>query len=270
MRFFIFALACFIGQASYASDLFTNLQPRSFQLADSLEADATIGGYPIWKSDGKWRLFDIVRRESSGSGASVALGDIKVFQTAEKRLVAVMIVSSNLTQNNLRWLGEPCKRDDMLYKANIGRSTWEDNCVTLNHITNYANNPGGKDAELYALFKEQGIDTPPTVLQFLFTRNGSNGRFYNVRISVNPEAFGFAKEMEPNWGRNPWNKTMSFNDPAKKQFIDALGAWGLTFAKQMDAALDQKQDAFASIAPLTSVLSQKLPPVEPKAKVTLD
>jgi hypothetical protein len=270
MKLFISVLALCMAQAAYASDLFSNLQPRPFKLADALEADATIGGYPIWKGDGKWRLFDIVRRESTGNAANVALGDIKVFQTSEKRLVAVMIISANLSQNDIRWLGEPCKRDDMLYKANIGRSTWEDNCVTLNHITNHANNPVGKDAELYALFKEQGVDIPSTVLQFQFTRNGSNGRFYHVRLSVNPEAYGFSKESEPSWGRNPWNKTMSFNEPVKKQFIDALGAWGLGFAKQMDAALDQKQDAFTSIPPLSSVLTLKPTVAEPKSKLTLD
>lgn len=270
MKLFISALALCLSQAANASDLFINLQPRPFMLADALEADATIGGYPIWKSDGKWRLYDIVRRDSTGAAATVAVGDVKAFQTAEKRLVAVMIVSSNLSQNDIRWLGDPCKRDDMLYKANISRSTWEDNCVTLNHITNYAHNPGGKDAELYALFKEQGVDIPSTVLQFQFTRNGSNGRFYNVRLSINPEAYGFAKESEPNWGRNPWNKTMSFNEPAKKQFIDTLGVWGLGFAKQMNAALDQKQDAFASIPPLISVLNQNPTASELKTKVTLD
>lgn len=272
MKFFKLVLAAVLltGQVTFAADVFNNLQPRPFKLADTLESDATIGGYPIWKNDGKWRLLDLIRRESTGSTEATQIGDAKFFQTAEKKLIAVMAVSVNLNQKNVRWLGEPCKREDMLYKANIGRSIWEDNCFTLNHITNYASNPGGKDAELYALFKDQGVDTPQTVLQFQFTRNGTNGRFYHVRISVNPEAYGFAKDREVNWGRSGWNKTISFNDPAKKEFIDALSAWGLNFAKQMDAALEKNQEAFSSVSSLTNLLKMQQPVPESKPKVRLD
>jgi len=266
---FSLAIVMCAGQATFAADVFNKQQPRPFKLADALEPDATIGGYPIWKNDGKWRLLDLIRRESTGSAEVTTIGDAKFFQTAEKKLIAVMTVSANLNQRNVRWTGEPCKREDMLYKANIGRSVWEDNCVTLNHIANYAQNPGGKDAELYAMFKEQGVDTPQTVLQFQFTRNGTQGNFYHVRISINPEAYGFAKDRET-WGRSGWNKTMSFNDPAKKAFIDALSAWGLNFAKQMDAALEKNQEAFYAVTPLSSLLKSQQPATESKPKVTLD
>jgi hypothetical protein len=252
MKVIILAIAIFVCHASFAADLFNRQQPRPFKLAEPLEADATIGGYPIWKGDGQWRILDIVRRDSSS--AKVAIGEVVLFQTKNKKLVSVMTVAAPLGGESVRWLGEPCKRDDMLFKANTGRSIWEDNCVTLNHLTNYANNPGGNAGELYAMFKEQGIETPPTVLALTFTRNGMNGNFVNVVLQVNPEAYGFAREPEVSWGRNPWNKTMSFNDPAKKQFIDALGAWGLLFSKQMDAALNQKQTAFDSIASLGNTL----------------
>lgn len=270
MKFFILAFAIFCSQAAFAADLFTRQQPRPYKLAEPLEADATMGGYPIWRGDGQWRILDIVRRDSSTN--RVAIGDATFFQTKNKKLVSVMTVSATLGGDSVRWMGEPCKRDDMLFKANIGRSMWEDNCVTLNHLTNYANNPSGTAAELYALFKEQGIETPPTVLALTFTRNGTNGNFVNVILKINPEAYGFVREPEINWGRNPWNKTMSFNDPAKKQFIDALSAWGLTFAKQMDAALNQKQNAFDAIASLEKILDglQKPAAVAKKPTIALE
>lgn len=252
MKIIIWAFAFLLSQATYAADLFVGKQPRAFQLADPLEADATIAGYPLWKGGVQWRIMDIVRSDSSTT--RVPIGETVLFHTKDKRLVAVMTVTAAMGGVNVRWTGEPCKRDDMLYKANIGRHIWEDNCFTLNHLTNYANNPGGKSAELYAMFKEQGIETPPTVLALNFTRNGTRGNFLHIGLRINPEAFGFAREAETSWGRSPWNKTMSFKDPAKKQFIDALSAWGLTFAKQMDAALNQDGNAFDSIPSLDSSL----------------
>lgn len=251
--------ALILSQPALAADLFTRQQPRPFKLAEPLEAGATIGDYPIWKSDGQWQILDIIRRDSSGN--KVAIGEAVFFQTKAKQLHMVMTVTASLGGESVRWLGEPCKRDDMLFKANIGRSLWEDNCVTLNHITNYANNPTGKSAELFALFKEQGIDSPPTVLNLSFTRNGTSGNFLQIMLKVNPEAYGFTRESEINWGRNPWNKTMAFNDPTKKQFIDALSSWGLTFAKQMDDALRQKPAAFESIPSLQAALAAIPKPV---------
>jgi len=181
-----------------------------------------------------------------------------------------MKISATLAYGRTRWLGEPCKRDDMLYKANIGRSMWEDNCVTINYISVYMNNPGAKEGELYALFAEQGINPPPTILQITLTRHGVNGNFLIITISVNTEVMGFTRETEVSWGKNPWNKTMSFKDSEKKQFVDALGAWSLQFAKQMDVALDKKSDAFVAIPSWRSVLNGISKPEPIKPAVSLD
>ncbi len=270
MKHFAFYLLIFLCNHLAAADLFDGTKPRDFKLADPLELNATVGGHPIWNGEGKWRLFNLVRRDSTGSGPAIPIGDVGLFQTENKKFVAVMKISATLAEGNTRWVGEPCKRDDMLYKANIGKSIWEDNCVTINHISAYANNPSGSDAELYALFVEQGVSPPPTILQITLTRNGTRGNFLKTTISVNPEVMGFARETEVSWGRNPWNKTMSFKDPEKKQFIDALGVWALQFAKRMDDALDKKTDAFVAIPTWRSVLTEMPKPETIKPTVSLD
>lgn len=252
MKVLILFVALLLGQVVAAADLFVRQQPRSFTLAEPLEADATLGGYPVWQSNGPWRIVDIVRRDSSTG--RLAIGETILFQVKNKKLHAVLTVAGTLGGESVRWGGEPCKRDDMLFKANMGRSIWEDNCFTLNHITSYMSNPGGKSAELYSLLPAQGIESPPTVLVLTFTRNGTSGNFYSVTLKVNPEAFGFAREMEVNWGRNPWHKNMSFQDADKKQFIDALSRWGVDFANRLDAALAQKTNAFDGLPVLDSVL----------------
>jgi hypothetical protein len=252
MKVLILFVALLLGQVVAAADLFVRQQPRSFTLAEPLEAGATLGGYPVWQGNGPWQIVDIVRRDSSTG--RVAIGETILFQVKNKKLHAVLTVAGTLGGESVRWGGEPCKRDDMLFKANIGRSIWEDNCFTLNHITSYMSNPGGKSAELYSLLQAQGIESPPTVLALTFTRNGTSGNFYSVTLKVNPEAFGFAREIEVNWGRNPWHKNMSFQDADKKQFIDALSRWGVEFANRLDAALAQKPNAFDGLPVLDSML----------------
>lgn len=245
--------SAFLSTAAFAAELFPNLQPRQYALADKLESDATIGGYPIWIGEGKWRLGELARSDSTGNAASVALGKATFFQTEGKNLVAVMEVFSNLQAGSGYWVDEPCKRDDMLFKLQMAGGK-EDNCVTINHITRYMSNPGGKAAEAYALFKEQGIEIPPTMLQVRLTRNATSLRKLMITLWLNPEVLGLPREPEPEWGRNPWNKTMSYSNPAKKQLIDALVVWATKFGKQMDEGLKQKPDAFVGIPSWRTVL----------------
>jgi hypothetical protein len=265
----LFALTALIVQLACSAELFPNSNPRPFTLAEKLEGDATIGGYPIWQGEGKWRIVDLIRTDSTGSAASIPLGTARFFQSEGKQWIAAMEVKSNLQSGSGFWLGEPCKRDDMLFKFQLAAGR-EDNCVTINHITHYMSNPGGKAAELYALLKEQGVDIPPTVLQIQLTRNGLSQRTLYYSIWINPELAGFPRESEPEWGRNPWNKTMSFKDAAKKQYIDALTTWATTFVKQMDDGLRQKPDAFAQIPSWRSIMDGVVKVESSKPTVTLD
>jgi hypothetical protein len=266
----VFLLAAFLtAQVGSAAELFPKNSPRPYELADKLEPDATMGGYPIWAGEGKWRLFELTRSDSTGGASSVPLGAARFFQTEGKNFVAAMEVRSNLQNGSGFWLGEPCKRDDMLFKSQLAGGR-EDNCVTINHITRYMSNPGGKAAELYAMLKEQRVDVPPTVIQIAFTRNAQSSRTLTYILWINPELSGLPRETEPEWGRNPWNKTMSFKDPTKKQYIDALTAWAINFQKRMNDALDQKPDAFAGIPSWRNVLDGAVKPEQTKAKVDLD
>jgi hypothetical protein len=268
-RALIAFVAIFAAQHVGAAELFPNDSPRQFALADKLEADSTIGGYAIWSGEGKWRFSDLELTTSTGGPDPIPLGAARFFQTESKSLVAAMEVRSNLRIGNGFWTGEPCKRDDMLFKLQLA-SGREDNCLTINHIASYMSNPGGKAAETYAFLKEQGIDIPPTVIAITVTRNASSLRRLVYTLWVNPEMAGFARETEPNWGRNPWNKTMSFNDPAKKQFIDQLIVWSKKFQTSVDLALNRKQDPYQGITSWRSGVEIATKPEAAKAKVILD
>ena len=257
---------------AYAGDVFNRNEPRPFNFADELETDASIGGYPIWQGEKKWRLFEISRSDSGGTAQSVPLGRVRVFQTENKNFVAAMTVAGNLAQASASdWNDEPCKRDDMLFKSSLGGKFRDINCVTINHVTNYASNPGGQAAKLFALFKEQGVDTPSTVLQIVFTRHSTNLRRLEVVLNINPELMGFPREPETTWGRSAWHQSQSFGNAEKKRFIDALSAWSLLFAKQMDVAFSKDLQAFTSIPSWRAVLdAQPKAAVVVKAKAVLD
>lgn len=265
-----FTLAFLVAtQVVFSAELFPDGKPLSMTIGDRIEPGSTVGGYPIWNGEGKWRYLESAKWDTTG--VVVGLGRATVFQTENKQFVATMSVIGNLALAPSRdWTDEPCKRDDYLFKSLSGGPFRNINCVSINHIVGYPGNVTGKDAEAFAFFKEQGIDVPPTVIRVTFTRYTDSMRRYEVRLSINPEIVGFQRDTGTVWGQNSWHKTQAMNNPDKKKFIDELSAWASAFAKQMDPAFDKEPNAFASIPTWRKGVDVTLKLDEPKKKVTLD
>lgn len=270
MRTALLTILALVTQTSFAADVFDRYEPRNYSLADRLEADATIGGYPIWNGEGKWRLIEIKRHDSTGVAMSIPMGRVTLFQTENKQFVAAMDVIANLAQGTASdWTDEPCKREDLLFKSSLGGAFTNVNCVTINHLANYMRNPGGKIAEAIAEAKSQGVEIPPTVLLITATRYSSNNRWLQVKLVLNPEIDGFERASE-SWGLNPWHKSRYFKDPKKKAFIDNLGVWSVKFAKAMDQAFEKKTDAFSSISTWRASFQQTSSETPIEKKIILD
>jgi hypothetical protein len=271
MKILLCICVLLMNQASNAADVFDGSKPMPFMVGDRLANGLTIGGYPIWKGEGKWRIFDLSTANAGGGAMPVPLGTLSVFQTEEKKFVALMRVTANLAQASASdWTDSPCKRDDMLFKASIGGPFNNVNCITINHITGYPGNPGGRNAELYALLKEQAVEIPPTVIQIVFTRYTNNLRRLVVVLYVNPELAGFPRDNETQWGRNSWHKSQATNDPGKTRFIEALSKWSVQFGKQMNIAFDKKAEAFTAVESWRTVYSEQPMPISVKPKIILD
>lgn len=271
MRFLLACVLLGFLKLSTAGDVFNRKQPRHFTMAEQLEPHATIGGYPIWPGENKWRIWNITTHNSSGTADPVTIGVLSLFQTEGKKFIATMTVSANLDQgSSVGWSGELCKRIDMLYKINLGRDFWNENCLSINHITNFPGNPGGRAAELYALIMESGVEVPPTIIQVAFSRTGPNLRMYRVVLNINPELAGIARETETQWGRSRWHKSAYFRDADKKQLIDDLVKWATPFANQMEFAYQKRDDAFVSIPSWRSILEKQGTTFPAKPKMLLN
>ncbi len=52
-KFFCLVFIFLFNHLVLAADLFDGNKPRDYRLADSLDINTTIGGYPIWNGEGK-------------------------------------------------------------------------------------------------------------------------------------------------------------------------------------------------------------------------
>lgn len=258
-----------LSQFAIAAELFPNGKPQTMSIGDRIEPGSTIGGYPIWNGENKWRYFESAKLDTTG--VVVGFGRATVFQTENNQFVATMVVSGNLAQAlSNDWTDEPCKRDDFLFKASLGGQFSNINCVSINHIVGYPGDVKGKDAEAFAFFKEQGIDVPPSIVRVTFTRYSNNMRRYQVTLNINPEIVGFQRDTGNVWGQSTWHKSQAMNNPEKKKFINDLSVWATSFAKQMDAAFSKEPNAFSSIPSWRVGVDSTLKTNTPKAKVVLD
>lgn len=239
---------CLLARLAFAGDVFERFEPRSFSGGDRLENDASVGGYPVWPGERQWQMLALVRTSTVGATPPVPLGELRAFHIEGDKLIAVIQERGNLRDGNGDdWTDEPCKRNDVLFKASLGGKFRDVNCVMINHVTSFLGNPSESWATFYSFLKDKGIDVPPTVIRITFTRYSKYARRLVVVLTVNPEVVGFARDKETSWGRSIWHPSQAMNDPDKKRFIEALGKWAVGFGRKMDAAFEKKSDAFADI-----------------------
>lgn len=256
IRFKLILIAGYLFHSlAIAQELFPGLEPRAFEFGQPINVADTIGGYPIWQNDGRWRLFHLVLQSSTLGNP---LGRASWIQTEEGRFVAGMEVKANLRGSPAPdWTDEPCKRVDFLYKKNLKGLYTNVNCVSINHRVNYFVTPTGMYQEYLAKFREHKIEFPPTVIVITVTRYSNNGRRYVVELVINPELEGFQRASESLWAVNPWHKSQAFRDPRKKAYIESLSRWADQFAEHIDAAFEMKLDAFVGMTSWRTVQSIK-------------
>lgn len=250
----VVATLMFLTTTAYAEELFPNNKPIPFEFGRPLAASDTIGGYPIWPADGKWRLMHLEVIENAVvdplSGAKVnrfPLGRAYLFQAEQQKLVSSMEVIANLAQASTDyWNVEPCKREDFLWKKALIDHFADLNCVSLNHVTGFHSYPLFK-TYLRKLWQES-IDLPPTVLAITVSRYTTNGRLLIVQVIINPEPYGFQRETGQVWAASPWHKEFALKDPKKKEFVDQLAKWGEAFAVRVGGpAIRKDAQAFSGL-----------------------
>lgn len=251
----LFLTANAIGAS--AQDLFSGSEPVAFTRMQPVASGQHVRGYPIPSLGSPASLLHLASSSSTGTGSSVEIGRVYTVDIRERKFFGSMEMRANLSQSNMSdWVDEPCKRDDFIWKRSTGGKFSNINCATINHITRFYQSPTGVFQEFYRQFKELGVDMPPTVLNVSFTRYSSGGKLLAYSFTVNPEYFGFDRDVEPVWGASSWHKQSSLKEPKKAEFLANLSRWAVDMQDRVDAAFEKKAGAFSGVLPLTTYFPQ--------------
>jgi hypothetical protein len=226
----------------FSGELYPSGTVRKYQQFESLESDATGGGFAVFQGGRPWR---IVMAKVTKNNMDVGISYLQLFSPMGNEYFAEMAITISLGGGDASlqtyFSGEPCAPGvDALIKLNKGAGK-SDNCLTIKPLT----------------VTIQGKSVPTMSIQ---VRNSqSSKRLYDINLLLALDKLGF-----PNSKDADWTTSQISNDAPKMQFIKKIGAWGeqLQDAVNLALAFSKPQDVFQKVPSIDTLL-----PPEPKPSV---
>jgi hypothetical protein len=226
-------LMAVVTQLSWAQELFPKEVARTFEPAQLLESDATIGGYAIYQGDIPWHVLDLKTNENN---VGTKFGKARLVAVIGNDFLGEAYLSANINNRSSTrgyYSADLCSAATK-HLVVIDKVRGElDNCMTIDAL--HAN-VGGRDM----------------VLLFTHIRNTqSNNRLYDVSIYLNVAHLGF-----PNSSIADWTSENIANDTKKSQLLEKVTNWAKQLQDGINAAVafGKSQDAFASVPPISSLM----------------
>jgi hypothetical protein len=223
----IFSTLCF------SADLFQDGKLREIKNGDPIVATDTVGGYPIFQDDGRWKFTSGRRYDSTGGADPIRMGTVLLDYYQGTRLLARQSLSTSLDSGgvNRSWSGDPCSFDHFFIR-NKSKGK-QDQCMTIDpKIVNLGN-------------------TPTLFLTIVLTNSGSNGRYYQMWLYVNADLLGIK-----NTGLGDWTKELLKTKPHLQTAFDRLSKWGELLQDASMKTLDYSKplDIYKDIPSLMTLL----------------
>lgn len=215
--------------AVQAEELFPDSKLKPIKQGDSITAQDTVGGYPIFAGGAKWTF---VQGSVRSSSRGTPLGSVMMTHVENGMMVLAQTIEVALdTNDGAFWTGSPCGPGHFVM-LNKGRGR-EDHCMTI-------------DASSIMIGS-----VPTTILNMKFTNTASGSRMYNVTLQLNPGAFGWR-----NSGPGDWIRETLEAQPMRKEFITKLTAWGEQFLDAGTKALNfsKPQDVYYEMPSASTLL----------------
>ncbi|MBP6504240.1 MAG: hypothetical protein KA316_15925 [Rhodoferax sp.] len=225
-------------QPLLAEALFDGTSARKIAAGTPLDAESTVGGYPIYRGDHAWQLTSTHASQPNTMG--VIYGAVGLVQFIGDLYAAEMVTTANLNQSGHAFYltsnncgGEHLVKNDQS-RAGRGDSAW-DNCLTIDPFVAKIN---GKDV---------------TMLRFRVTQTQEGNRYYGIDLLLNPAVLGFASTHV-----SDWTVASMTGDPNRRQFMVEVAAWGKQLQSAALAAIawGKPADAFRNVPPWRALASR--------------
>jgi len=234
-------LAAFLlTPAAHAADL--EVAPIGSTVTGSFE----LGGKLIPLPEGRFQLAARTINESPLLGGTMVTSRVKVghvilVQIRPPRLIAAVHARATLAADSHRfnWSGEPCKKEDTLYRSDLTGSHGEDeNCLLVDHaMLNLGPKAQGIWKDAAAWLTEQKVQVPGPVMITAHVTRFQQSRLVGASYSFNPRMYGCNAPVSRSYNESPWHKNAINQDPQRVRFVESVTAWGKVVQGHFDALI---------------------------------
>ena len=171
---------------------------------------------------------------------------VLLVQIEPPRLRAAVVASAVLNPGTYRmtWVGNPCKRDDTLYRADLSGSVGSesDNCLLVDHTLGRFSprSPGiWKDAATW--LREQRVELPVAVLIAANVTRSERWQLVTASYAFNPRMYGCDAPRARTWAESPWHRKAVDGDPQRVRFVESVVGYGKAMQQHFDALVADRQ-----------------------------
>lgn len=226
-------------------------------IGTSASGSFDLGGRVIPLPEGDFVLAARTMREPGMLDGSISMRrpqivQVMLVQIRPPRLRAAVLASTALMDGSsyrMHWSGEPCKKEDTLYRADLTGSHGEDeNCLLVDHALGTFNSRSQaiwKDAATW--LGEHNVQLPVPVLIVARVTRNQQWQHVSAAYAFNPRMYGCDAPRSRSWAESPWHKKAIGTDPQRVRFVESVTALGKVVQQHLDALVAGRESTVANV-----------------------
>jgi hypothetical protein len=224
-----YLLTAFILATSVSHAQFIDSDPQGQKFTNNIPlANGGTVFYSVPLPAGEWTA---VRGNTyTTSSTNSKMQEMVISNIENKKLNMSVYINAHVDGNSARWLDEPCKGEDFIYKNDYGMKLWDQRCTTLK-LGSYLQKSDNKVQQISRdFYAKEGIKHDYNNLQLTYTQYTRSGKYLVVQFYIFPSNYGFENPTADVLVTHPWYLSNYKNDPSKVKFVNELTTWAENYS----------------------------------------
>ena len=214
---------------------------------------------------GAWHVIGV--KETRSSSGVTTLATVYLVQTADKRLVSVVIISYPVVNRSRGWRVPPWCESGRKHHFE-GKAMYagtQTDCWGVAHAEMTKADEKNPASQVVRYAQSLGIKVPANTVSTRYYR-ADYGRQFGIGYYVNPEMAGLGPPEHADYSSSDYHPDRIGNYPRKKAFVEHFTEWSKTWKKAVDLGFAGELTAarmaeFAELHPLPGPVA---PPPQPR------
>ena len=174
-----------------------------------------------------------IRVNQASQSAAPYFTDLVLAQRDGPDLVMLMHIRALREDTQvLKWVDEPCRNAQTLYRNVYDSGVWDTKCMIVNHIPGFISRAGPAFADIREWTVKGGVRYPSTALSSTLTKFATN-EYARVTFWVNPALRKL--DATEDWKTSPFHRDRIAGDPERKKYVDEFVAWSESYMERLTA-----------------------------------